>query len=369
MASTFILSESDLYSSTGVVAGLKTAKPIIRLDNLQKTYLLGVEGVPALRGVSLDIAQGEFVCIFGTSGGGKTTMLNILGTIDKPTKGAMELCGKRITPSTADGVTADLRLKNIGFVFQSFNLISSLTAIENVEMPMVLAGVLTAAERRARAEELLARVGMSERMDHLPTQLSGGEQQRVTIARALANQPDVLLLDEPTGDLDTVNSAIVLDLLLSLNEEGITLVMVTHDVGLKWFAERVIWMRDGKIKTVEIVSEERRRQAKAQLQADVDAIQAKRKTLRSETSTEPDSDYSSSSTSFVPTFTNTQIRRPHNYATEVALVPIATPSSRNSDISPGRDREDIEPLHIVTETELRDSDSDQDATHHSPLFV
>jgi len=167
---------------------------LISLKNVHKTYLLGIEGVPALRGVTLNIKKGEFVCIFGTSGGGKTTMLNILGTIDKPTKGELTLCGTRITNNTKDLELSTLRLQKIGFVFQTFNLLSSLTAIENVEMPMILNGVLSQSERRQRATELLTMVGMGHRLDHVPAQLSGGEQQRVTIARAIANNPDILLL-------------------------------------------------------------------------------------------------------------------------------------------------------------------------------
>jgi len=212
-----------------------------------------LEGVPALRGVSLAVKRGEFVCVFGTSGGGKTSLLNIMGTIDKPTKGDLKLVHTRITSRTPDKVLADIRLNNLGFVFQTFNLLSSLTALENVEMPMILSGKLSTTERRQRAKALLDKVGMSPRLDHLPSQLSGGEQQRVTIARALANNPDILLLDEPTGDLDSVNTAIVMKLLTDLNKEGITLVMVTHDVGLKFFADRIIWMRDGKIQKIEAV--------------------------------------------------------------------------------------------------------------------
>ena len=350
-----------MYAAHSVFAGVTDSKHreiIIKLDNLQKTYLLGVEGVPALRGVSLEIARGEFVCVFGTSGGGKTTLLNILGTIDKPTKGSLEICGNRITANTEDAVTAGLRLRNIGFVFQSFNLISSLTAIENVEMPMILAGVLSAAERRERAEHLLARVGMGERVGHLPTQLSGGEQQRVTIARALANNPDILLLDEPTGDLDTVNSAIVLDLLLDLNRnDGITLIMVTHDVALKWFSERVIWMRDGKIKTVEIVSEEKRQQAKQQLHENLEEIKAQRASL-STTSLN-----SSTDLNFTPSFANTVVRKPENYNTHVALERVTLPQTeiriKPSSPSPSAlvmgGNQSVERIDIVTES-LTDED-------------
>jgi len=239
---------------------------IISMKNIHKTYLLGIEGVAALRGVSLTIKRGEFVCIFGTSGGGKTTMLNLIGTIDKPTKGEMFLCGARINQNTPDEQLSLIRLSKIGFVFQTFNLLSSLTAQENVEMPMILHGGWTVDERRRRAVKLLTQVGMGPRLDHFPTQLSGGEQQRTTIARAMSNQPELLLLDEPTGDLDTKNTAIVMKLLTDLNKnEKITLVMVTHDVGLKNFADRVVWMRDGKIARIEQNSLKTRQEAYSKL--------------------------------------------------------------------------------------------------------
>jgi len=237
------------------------AEYIIELENIQKTYLLGIEGVPALRGVSFKIKRGEFVIIYGTSGGGKTSMLNIIGTIDKPTKGHLTIGGTRIGSKTPDSTLAHIRLQKMGFVFQTFNLLSTMSALENVEMPMILRGNLTASERRNRAKELLSKVGMGERFSHVPSQLSGGEQQRVTIARAIANRPDILLLDEPTGDLDTKNTVNVMDLLLQLNEEEkITLVMVTHDPNLKNAAKRVIYMRDGKIDRVEDIDEDTRRQ-------------------------------------------------------------------------------------------------------------
>jgi putative ABC transport system ATP-binding protein len=234
---------------------------------------LGVEGVPALRGVSLTIKRGEFVVIFGLSGGGKTTLLNIIGTIDKPTKGELYLSGHRIDSTTTDDTLSFLRLQKLGFVFQTFNLLSSLTALENVEMPMILAGEKNVRERRKRAKDLLSRVGMGPRLNHIPAQLSGGEQQRVTIARAIANHPEILLLDEPTGDLDSINTCIVLQQLLKLNtEENITLVMVTHDVGLKNFANRVIWMRDGKIQNVEKISEKRRLQRREELHREYEEL-------------------------------------------------------------------------------------------------
>eukprot|EP01080_Neovahlkampfia_damariscottae_P001487 gene1487-12104_t len=236
---------------------------IVELENIQKTYLLGIEGVPALRGVNLKIYRGEFLIIYGTSGGGKTSLLNIVGTIDKPTKGRMTIDGERITSSTNDSTLASIRLHKMGFVFQTFNLLSTMTALQNVEMPMILKGKLTQKERSKRAKELLSMVGMAPRLDHLPSQLSGGEQQRVTIARSVANQPDILLLDEPTGDLDTKNTLIVMDLLCKLNEEeGITCIMVTHDPNLKYVANRVVSMRDGKIAKIEEIPDEQTKEAR-----------------------------------------------------------------------------------------------------------
>ena len=261
---------NDIYFSTKEVEETTDEdderEDIIVLNNIHKTYLLGVEGVPALRGVSLTIKRGDFVCVYGTSGGGKTSLLNIIGTIDKPTKGELFINGTRIDYSTPDRVLSQIRLNDIGFVFQTFNLLSSLTALENVELPMILAGTMSASERTKRAIDSLTLVGMKDRLDHMPSQLSGGEQQRVTIARSISNQPSILLLDEPTGDLDTVNSAIVMKLLTDLNiKEKKTLVMVTHDIGLKYFADRIIWLRDGKIQRIEIVSKEKKQETLNQL--------------------------------------------------------------------------------------------------------
>ncbi|KAJ3041155.1 ABC transporter AbcH.1 [Rhizophlyctis rosea] len=246
---------------------LGKSDPIVTLKNIHKTYLLGVEGVAALRGVSLQIQRGEWVVIYGTSGGGKTSLLNIIGTIDKPTKGELTVGDTVVRPNTADSVLADIRLNTLGFVFQSFNLISSMTALENVELPMMLKGVLPTKQRRKVATASLERVGLSHRLHHLPTKLSGGEQQRVTIARATANSPEILLLDEPTGDLDTANTTTIISLLHALNtRENMTLIMVTHDVYLKNFAHRVVYMRDGKVHRVEVVPESRRRVAVEELE-------------------------------------------------------------------------------------------------------
>lgn len=270
--------QTRLSEKGGDNDSLDPSENLVVMRNVHKTYLLGIEGVPALRGVNMHIKAGEFVVIFGTSGGGKTTMLNILGTIDKPTKGELFIDNSRITESTKDHELSDIRLRKIGFVFQTFNLLSSLTALENVEMPLILDGRLSVAERRARAEEVLSQVGMRPRLNHVPSQLSGGEQQRVTIARALSNRPSLMLLDEPTGDLDSDNTLIVMKLLADLNrEEGITMVMVTHDVSLKYFANRVVWMRDGKIQRIESVSNEKRQETYDKLESDLKEMKRAKK--------------------------------------------------------------------------------------------
>lgn len=218
-----------------------------------------------------------------------------MGTIDRPTKGSLSICGIRIDSKTSDKVLSQIRLNNLGFVYQTFNLISSLTALENVEMPMILAGKLSKKERRERAISLLRRVGMAERLDHYPSQLSGGEQQRVTIARAIANKPDILLLDEPTGDLDTKNTNIAMKLLTDLNKENnITLIMVTHDVHMKGFSDRVVWMRDGKIvrveKTPKEVQEERYKQLYEDLKSE-DVLEKKRSPIGRRTQVRSPTDY------------------------------------------------------------------------------
>jgi putative ABC transport system ATP-binding protein len=227
---------------------------VLKARRVFKTYLLGKEGVSALRGVSLTVKEGEFVCILGKSGSGKSTLLHCLGGIDLPTRGDIFVAGTRMDARTPDATLARLRRDAISVVFQSFNLVRNMTAVENVELPMVLSGRGTARTRRDRALALLRRVGLGHRGGHVPSQLSGGEQQRVAIARALANSPQILLLDEPTGDLDGANTAIVMRLLTSLSRERhTTVVMVTHDVGLRHFADRVVHMLDGKIVAEEAV--------------------------------------------------------------------------------------------------------------------
>ena len=226
----------------------KQKEDIIVLRNIHKTYLIGIEGVPALRGVSLKVKKGEFLTIFGTSGGGKTTMLNIIGTIDTPSRGDVKIFDKLIKSDTSDKDLSNIRLNNISFVFQSFNLFQNLNVLENVEMPMKIKGELSYKKIKDRALNLIEKVGLTNRLKHYPNQLSGGEQQRVTIARALVNSPDILLLDEPTGDLDTKNADIVMSLLLELNLlHGITMIMVTHDISLKNYGQRIVRVIDGKI--------------------------------------------------------------------------------------------------------------------------
>ena len=252
----------------------KDPDDLIKLVNVHKTYLMGLEGVQALRGVNLTVKKGEFVIILGTSGGGKTTLLNIIGTIDKPTKGDLYLCGLRVKNNTNDKLLASIRLNKVAFVFQSFNLISSLTAIENVELPMQLKGNISRSKIYKRAKELLSKVGLEERIDHFPNQLSGGEQQRVTIARALSNRPTILLLDEPTGDLDTRSSDIVMKIIMDLNlHDKITMVMVTHDVALKNFASKIVRMSDGKVGSIEEISHDERMKHYNKLARRVEAIE------------------------------------------------------------------------------------------------
>ena len=218
---------------------------IVEAVNLKKTYMLGKVPVEALRGVNLKVENGDFLSILGPSGSGKSTLLHLIGALDKPTEGKVFIEGVDVS-TLNDNQLADLRRK-IGFVFQFFNLIPRFTARENVELPMAING-LSKGERRKRSEELLENVGLKDRMNHKPTELSGGEQQRVAIARALANNPSFLLMDEPTGNIDSKAADDILKLVKSLNEgEGITTIMVTHDHRLASQAERTVHMLDGLI--------------------------------------------------------------------------------------------------------------------------
>jgi putative ABC transport system ATP-binding protein len=220
--------------------------PLYRLAGVVKEYGDAGTEVRAIDGIDLTIAPHEFVVIAGPSGSGKSTLLQLMGALDRPTSGTLEFEGRALV-GRGDGELADLRLDRIGFVFQQFNLIPTLTAIENVELAMAPSG-LDARERGGRAEALLGRVGLHARADHLPSQLSGGEQQRVAIARALSNEPDLVLADEPTGNLDSKTGDSILALLYRLwDESGLTVVVITHDPAISTRAPRVIGLADGKV--------------------------------------------------------------------------------------------------------------------------
>jgi putative ABC transport system ATP-binding protein len=219
--------------------------PIIVVDNIHKSYLMGKEAVPALRGVSFEVERGEFVCLMGPSGSGKTTLLNIVGGLDEPSRGHVIVDGENLV-GLSENRLARLRLDKMGFIFQSYNLLSNFTALENVEAPMVLAKV-GRRERRRRTEALLERVGLADRSHHYPSELSGGQQQRVAIARSLANNPAILIADEMTGDLDSETGFAIMELAAGLNREGMTIVFVTHDPRMAAFAGRTVQLRDGQI--------------------------------------------------------------------------------------------------------------------------
>jgi len=218
---------------------------MIRLENVHKTYPMGETQVHALRGLSMEVTPGEFVAIMGPSGSGKSTLMHLLGCLDLPGDGIVRLDERDVTHLDEDTL-AQIRGKKIGFVFQTFNLIPTLTAQENVELPLYFQGVHRT-QRSARAEELLKKVGLEGRIHHKPSQLSGGERQRVAIARALASDPEIILADEPTGNLDSESGETIMQFLKQLNEEGKTIILVTHNPEAAVYAHRTVRLKDGRI--------------------------------------------------------------------------------------------------------------------------
>lgn len=221
-----------------------------RVEDITKEYVLGAETVRALRGVTIDIPEGDYVAIMGPSGSGKSTLLNLLGCLDRPTKGKYIL-GANDVAQLDDDELSEIRARHIGFVFQSYNLIPQLTVQENIEVPLYYQGRRTQEDRK-RCTELAAMVGLGDRLNHRPTQLSGGQQQRAAIARSLANDPFFMLADEPTGNLDSVTTEEILDLIARLNKDGKTIIMVTHEDEVAARAKRVIRLRDGLVQSDEL---------------------------------------------------------------------------------------------------------------------
>jgi len=223
----------------------KSSGEIIRMEEIRKTYDTGKVRVEALKGIDLVVNKGEFVAVVGPSGSGKSTLMNLIGCLDTPTDGLYLLAGERVAGLSRDQL-ADVRNRRVGFVFQSFNLLPQITSLENVEMPLLFGGV-PPKKRKERAVEMLSKVGLADRMDHKPTELSGGQMQRVAIARAMAMNPDIVLADEPTGNLDSTSGGDIMSVFTDLWNQGSTLIVITHDASLARRASRVVEIQDGRI--------------------------------------------------------------------------------------------------------------------------
>ena len=221
-------------------------KEIIKIEDLKREFVMGTETVHALRGISFTIKEGEFVTIMGSSGSGKSTMLNILGCLDQPTSGLYEIDGLKVKDLSKNDLAA-IRNEKIGFIFQSYNLLARTSALENVELPLLYNSKISSEERRKRAMDALEKVGLADRLDHTPSQLSGGQQQRVAIARSLVNNPVMILADEATGNLDTRTSYEIMSLFQELNKQGITITFVTHEPDIATFSSRTIVLKDGHL--------------------------------------------------------------------------------------------------------------------------
>lgn len=230
---------------------MQSTQPLIRITDMTKTYTMGAQQVHALKGVSFDLHQNEYIAIMGPSGSGKSTLMNMLGCLDTPSSGRYELNGKDVS-TLKDDELAGVRNKEIGFVFQTFNLLPRSTCLANVELPLIYAGMKTS-ERRAKAMDLLQKVGLGDRTGHKPNELSGGQRQRVAVARALVNNPSILLADEPTGNLDSKTGVDIMHLFERLYRSGNTLIVVTHEEEIAAHARRIIRLRDGKLETDERV--------------------------------------------------------------------------------------------------------------------